>query len=153
MAITTTGTWQFTEHKRESFTYDDIIDAYIKGKKEASKENLVLIKEKLKENLKKAGKQTSEVISKLKDKKIEVHAAHLKIYNWNEVEVLFIVPQAHFLDPGFLKAYEIVTELEKQYYEGETYSITFSFVDNSENLDKNKIESDGFILEHKMNQQ
>ena len=155
MSPTTANTWQFTEHTREtqeSFTYDDMINAYLKGKEEATKENLAAIKKLLLDNLKKAGEQTSEIITELKNKDIEVRSALLKIHNWNEVEVLLIVPQDNYIDPHFLEAYDLITKFEKEFYEEEIYSITFSFVDDNDYLDKDKIESDGFILEHKMNQ-
>lgn len=154
MSTTKTGTWQFTEHKPESFTYDDMIDAYLKGVEEGVAQTRKALRKQLEENLNRAAKHTSRVISEIKNKNFDVHSARLKIHDWDEVEVLIVVPQDHFLDSRFLEIYDLINEYEKEFSnEEQLYSITFSFIDYAESLDQEQIESDGFLLEYNMEQQ
>ena len=150
MATTTTTNWQRTdEPKDQKFSADELINAYFKGVKEGTYQYQKAIRKQLGENLEKAGKHTSNIITILQDRGFEFYSALLKIHNWDEFEVILLVNPDHYINPKFLEIYNLVSSYEKEVKE-DTYSITFSFTDYDESLDKEQMESDGFILEYNM---
>ena len=153
MSTTTTTNWQLTDEPRDRhFSADELINAYFKGVKEGTYQTQKAIRKQLGENLQKAAKHTSDVLTILKSKGFDFHSAHLKIHNWDEVEVIILINPDHYIDPKFIEIYDQISDFEKN-AEEELYSITFSFTDHGEHLDKEQMESDGFILEYNMAEQ
>ncbi|MFO7828272.1 MAG: hypothetical protein R6V23_06615 [Bacteroidales bacterium] len=153
MATTKTTSWQRTDEPRDRhFAADELINAYIKGVKEGNEQIQKAISKQLEENLEKAGKHTSHVMTILQDRGFEFYSALLKIHNWDEVEVIILVNSDQYTDPKFIEIYDLITGFEEEIKE-DTYSITFSFTDYDDSLDMEKMESDGFILEYNMNQE
>jgi hypothetical protein len=150
MALTKTTNWQRTdEHRNSQFSADELINAYLKGVQEGTNQTSKAIKKQLENNLQKAGEHTSKIISELKGKKYNIKTAFLKIHSWDEIEVIILLPQEQFLNPDFHEVYNLIAEYEEKFKE-DLYSITFSFTDYDDSLDKEQMESDGFILEYKM---
>ena len=148
----TTKNWDITEHKRDVFSSNDLINAYLKGIEEGGIQQRKALKRLLNENLDKAYDHTSQIIKELKKRNFGFHSALLKIHDWDEFEVLIIVPQEDFLDEGFLEIYNLLPKYEKD-FEEDTYQINFSFVDFDKSLDESKVEADGFLLEYRNNQE
>jgi len=140
--------WDSSSQEQDSFTSNDLICAYMKGREEGVDSLKAGFKKLIMDNMKKAAKNSHEVVKKIRENKFDVITAYLNIHEWNELEVLFVVPEEHYLDSDFIKIYDFVKKYETK-LNNENYSITFSFVEKSDTLDKDCILSDGFHHELK----
>jgi hypothetical protein len=141
--------WELTSPKDKLFSSDHVIDAYLKGKNDGLEQQQRLIIEKLVSNINKAGKNTSDILSFLRKKKLNPISAYLRINSWDDFSVLIILPQDEFLDKKMISVYNYISELENKVDE-EMYHIQVSFCDTEDNIDENYVRSDGFALKHKI---
>jgi hypothetical protein len=141
--------WELTSPKDKLFSSDHVIDTYLKGKNDGLEQQQRLIIEKLVSNINKAGKNTSDILSFLRKKKLNPISAYLRINSWDDFSVLIILPQDEFLDKKMISVYNYISELENKVDE-EMYHIQVSFCDTEDNIDENYVRSDGFALKHKI---
>ncbi|MCZ2129327.1 MAG: hypothetical protein LC109_03570 [Bacteroidia bacterium] len=141
--------WELTSPKDKLFSSDHVIDAYLKGKNDGLEQQQRLIIEKLVSNINKAGKDTTDILSFLKKKKLNPISAYLRINSWDDFSILVILPQEEFLDKRMLSVYDYISELENKVDE-DMYHIQVSVCDTEDNIDENYVRSDGFALKHKI---
>jgi hypothetical protein len=141
--------WELTSPKDKLFSSDHVIDAYLKGKNDGLEQQQRLIIEKLVSNINKAGKDTTDILSFLKKKKLNPISAYLRINSWDDFSILVILPQEEFLDKKMLSVYDYISELENKVDE-DMYHIQVSVCDTEDNIDENYVRSDGFALKHKI---
>jgi len=141
--------WELTSPKDKLFSSDHVIDAYLKGKNDGLEQQQRLIIEKLVSNINKAGKDTTNILSFLKKKKLNPISAYLRINSWDDFSILVILPQEEFLGKKILIVYDYISELENKVDE-DMYHIQVSLCDSADNIDENYIRSDGFALKHKI---
>jgi hypothetical protein len=141
--------WELTSPKDKLFSSDHVIDAYLKGKNDGLEQQQRLIIEKLVSNINKAGKNTTDILSFLKKKKLSPISAYLRINSWDDFSILVILPQKEFLDKKMLSVYDYISELENKVDE-DMYHIQVSVCDTEDNIDENYVRSDGFALKYKI---
>jgi hypothetical protein len=141
--------WELTSPKDKLFSSDHVIDAYLKGKNDGLEQKQRLIIEKLVSNINKAGKDTTDILSFLKKKRLNPISAYLRINSWDDFSILVILPQEEFLDKKMLSVYDYISELENKVDE-DMYHIQVSVCDTEDNIDENYVRSDGFALKHKI---
>jgi hypothetical protein len=141
--------WELTSPKDKLFSSDHVIDAYLKGKNDGLEQQQRLIIEKLISNINKAGKNTSNILSFLRKKKLNPISAYLRINSWDDFSILITLPQVEFLDKKMLNVYDYISELESKVDEN-MYHIQVSVCDTEDNIDENYVRSDGFALKHKI---
>lgn len=140
--------WELASPKDKLFSSDYVIDAYLKGKNDGLEQQQRLIIDKLVSNINKAGKNTTDILSFLKKKKLNPISAYLRINSWDDFSILIILSKEEFLDKKMLIVYDYISELENKVDE-DMYHIQVTFCDTEDNLDENYIRSDGFSLKHK----
>jgi hypothetical protein len=143
--------WELASPKDKLFSSDHVIDAYLKGKNDGLEQQQRLIIDKLVSNIKKAGRNTTDILSFLKKKKLNPISAYLRINSWDNFSILIILSQEEFLDKKMLSVYDYISELENKVDE-DMYHIQVTFCDTEDNLDENYIRSDGFSLKHKLSE-
>jgi hypothetical protein len=157
--------WDLTTSKDKLFSSDHVIEAYFKGINEGRakginegrKKGIVegleqgqkLVLDKLKNNIDKSGKHTSEILNYFKDQKFNPIAAYLKINSWDDFTILIVVPENEFIDPKFLPIYNYISKFESDVNE-ELYRLQIMICDTEGKIDDNYIKSDGFVFKHKM---
>lgn len=160
MAITETSTiginripddWDFqpTDEQREgeSFSANAVINAYLKGRKDQYHDNEKILAEKLNENLNKAMNLSSSFSDILQDKKIKCLHILLMPKNIMEFESIFVVDENDYISPQFEEIYKLAI-LEKAKANGDTFHFSYIFIPYSKNLNRQKLKSDGYILEY-----
>jgi hypothetical protein len=137
--------WEKT--KDGGFSEDQLIDAYLEGKKTGKDEIERLIIEKLNENIELIGTQAEELIKILKDSKFNPIMVSLRVKNFNDFDVLITIPETEFVRDGFEQMYGHTSEVEQK--NKSQYQLTISFINQTKSTDIEKLKADGFILHHK----
>ena len=134
--------------KEESYTSDDVITAYMKGKKDGMEDYKKILLEKLSSNMSTATKLTESFCSEITSEyKVEFKKAYLRIADITKFEVLIPVPETKFVSNDFRKIY-LLADKVKQVNNNETFYITFSFMPISEQFNEQALINDGFAMQY-----
>jgi len=134
-------------HDNEAHTYsvNHVIHAYTKGINDGMEKNEKLFLKQLDDNKKTAGNDTTKVIEYLKSRGINPISAHLRIESVYALDVLITVSDEDFLKDSFSENYTFVNHLQ-QIGKTDFYSITFNFINQSKEFNKELLSSDGYFL-------
>ena len=146
----TTKGWEPLKQKEDTYTANDLIDAYIKGKNDGLDQAQRAIYKLLDDNIKLSIEVTAKVTTYLKGVNFTPQTAYLKVYAWDNLEILISVPEEQFLDDSFLGAYKFVGDVESS-TNNDHINLCFSFISISDQMDENHIASDGYIFKHQVN--
>ncbi|MEW4922347.1 hypothetical protein [Algibacter sp. 2305UL17-15] len=144
-------TWQVSVDKDSIFTNDDVINAYLKGKKEGRVESNQLYIDKLNENINKSATFTQRMLEFMIEHKLNPISAHLKIKSYDDFIILITLPEKQFISEDFLISYDFAASLEEEIIEDKYYNVMFMFSDREEEVfNTNLLVSDGFFMDYKM---
>lgn len=148
--ILTHNVWGLTSPKEDLFSGDDLINAYIQGKKEGLEQTKKLVFDHLIKNIEKSGNHVAEVFVFLKENNFTPLSAYLKINSWDDLSIMLIIPEKEFIEDRVLKVYDFLTDFEENVKE-ELYSLEFNICDTEEdNLNEQHIISDGYFLKYNL---
>jgi hypothetical protein len=139
--------WEFTVTKDKYFTCDDVLEAYLHGKKAGLEDFKKLLLINLSDNINKTGNYTSDIIKHIRKEGFKPESTYLKIETWNFFKILITLPEKEYLSKKFLQIYNFISKFEEK-VNGELYRLEISFVETT-GLDESFVQSDGFILKHK----
>lgn len=142
--------WKVENDQQKLFTGDQVIDAYLSGKRDGLQSAQKVILNQLQENVDKSGQKVNELLSHLDGLSFNGTDAFLKINSWNYLTVLVSVKEDDFFNESFLKVYEYVEKLESE-LNNEACHVNFSFVDYNNSLNHYTLKCDGFILKYQRN--
>lgn len=131
------------QRERESYSADDVINAYIQGKKVQNALNGRI----LNENLKKAMKLSSSFSEVLKEKNIKCKLTLLKPKQITEFESIFVIDEEDYISPQFDEIYRL-TISEKAKVNNDTFHFSYIFIPDTENLNREKLSSNGYVFEY-----
>lgn len=144
-------TWHVSVDKNSIFTNDDVIDAYLKGKKEGVRETNQIFVDKLNENINKSAVFTDRMLSFLNKRKLNPISAHLKIKSFNDFIILITLPEDEFLSEDFLVSYDFAATIEEEVIDDKYYNVMFMFSDREEgDFNTNLLVSEGFFMDYEM---
>lgn len=133
----------------DSFTSDDVIDAFFQGKKAGKAEVEAVFIKQFNDNLR-AAIRASETLSTFIEKtlKSEIKSIHIRPEDITSFSSLFVISkESQFLSDKFKKAYakarEIRNKTRKDYFE-----IDFMFMPNTKFFNDKCLSADGFILKN-----
>lgn len=141
--------WELEPSREGKYTENDVIDAYLKGKKTGLESIQKTLVKALDENIDKCGTYTENVLKRLTEFDIKAQDAFLRINNFDFFNILVCIPEKDFLDDKFFHVYDFITEFEDSKNTPENnLTVEFSFLDFNSDFDYcvNKINSDGYIL-------
>lgn len=139
--------WEIEPSREGKYTENDVIDAYLKGKKTGLESYQKTLVKALNENVDKCGEYTEKIIQHLHSLDIRSKDAFLRINKFDLFNILVCVPEKDFLDEKFFDVYDFVTEFEdKKNSSDNTFAIEFSFLDFNDKYCVRTINSDGYIL-------
>ncbi|SES00271.1 hypothetical protein [Pedobacter rhizosphaerae] len=152
MATATTGSnisekWNIEAPNQNLFTGDQVIDAYLSGKKDGLRSAEKVILDRLDNNVDNSGTQVLDLLKFLDRKNISGNDAYLKINSWKDLSILISVKESDFYNESFLNVYEFVEHLEET-LNSETCHVEFSFVDFNEKLNDYNLHCDGYVLKY-----
>ncbi len=131
------------QRERESFSADDVINAYLRGKKAMNALNDRI----LNENLNKAMELTSSFSDILKEKNIKCKLTLLKPKQITEFESIFVIAEEDYISSEFEEIYRL-TISEKTRVNNDTFHFSYIFIPDSENLNREKLSSNGYVFEY-----
>jgi hypothetical protein len=138
--------WEITISKDKYYTSDEVIDAYLHGKKTGLESLQKVVLNTLSDNINKTGNYTTEIIEYYEKEGFNPKATFLKILSWDNYKILITIPEKEYLSDKFLQIYEYISKFEEK-INNELYRLEISFVETN-GLDINCVQSDGFILKH-----
>lgn len=138
--------WQLpSDNGDKLYPVNTVVEAYLKGKSDGMVQTDMLLRKQLEDNFAKAAKDTSKVISFLKEKGIQSLSAHLKICSLYDLSILITISENDFLKDVFSEVYNFTNHVE-QIEKSDLYSVSFSFINKSDGFNSDLLHSDGFIL-------
>jgi hypothetical protein len=149
----TSGTTIGNNWKQNSDTYtgDDLIDAFIRGKKAGRDEQKKILLERISQNVNKATQLSERLYQIAIDQKFKLFEIHIKAENISTYTALFLVDNSDFLSDRFRDIYTIARQLKNE-AETDTFYISFSFTPKSEQLSEDCLAADGFFLKYEKKQ-
>ena len=137
------SSWRQTD--REFYTSNDVIEAYIIGKREGLNSERRALLDRLNDNLLVAGNATHEIFEFISSRKMNFDDAYLKIEAWDTLSIIVLVKEEDYIKEDFNSVYEVVSTIEDKFNKEYT-NLFFSFIADSGNLDIEHLQSDGFIF-------
>lgn len=134
--------------EEQRFSANEVIRAYKTGMSDGMEKSEMLFKQKLFDNSDRAASDTNKVIEELTSRGITAISAHLRIISVYEFEVLITVSNEDFIKDSFEDIYTFVNSIEK-INRTELYSVTFSFINQSSEFDKDLLKADGYRYNYK----
>jgi hypothetical protein len=133
------------KREKESFTQDELIDAYLEGKEKQKNGNQIILLEKLSNNLKQAQKIVERVAEEINYKGFTLIKSYLRINNIVKYDAIFDILIEDFISDNFDTIYSFSHELKKN-INTNTFNINFTFMPHTEDLNEKRIGSEGFIF-------
>jgi hypothetical protein len=134
------------------FTSDDVINAYLIGKKEGYYYSNKILFEKFSDNMQKITKITGELLALLTETKLIIKDIFLKIVNPIEFELMLVVDKSSFSQSELIfDAYKLFGDYRLK-NNTDTFHISISILQDSNEIDFKHIVCDGFGLAYVKNQ-
>lgn len=138
--------WEAKEHER-TFSTDELISAYLKGKEHGIGLEFEKIKKQLNSNLRLATVIAEDLLKTLQEHKINLVGIHLKPVNIGNFEFLFVVDEESFDSEDFINAYRITHKVKNQ-YQTEKLTLEFSYLSNESSISDDCLIADGYFLHY-----
>lgn len=133
--------------EKESYSADTVINAYLRGREDENIENQKILSEKFNENLDKAMALSSTFSNTLSGKNIKCKLVLLRPETITEFESIFIIDEKDYISPQFEEIYRLAIS-EKTKINSDTFHFSYIFIPYSESLNRDKLSSDGYVLEY-----
>jgi len=127
------------------FTSDQLIDAYMNGKKEGMEQFKKLEMNKMAENINKSGFIAIDIFNKLKINKFSPIDAYLRVNSFDRFDMMITVPESDSLKDEFLNMYDLISDIETN-TKDEFYMLFISFCSANNHFDEQIVLSDGYSL-------
>ena len=131
----------------KSYSANDMIDAYFKGKNAQYEENQKIIKNLIEENLDHSQKVCEEFCDLLKQNGFKCSFVTFRIIDPFNFDAIFAVSKESFLADNFNEAYRMAREMRKK-ITTKIFNFTFIFMPLTDSLDTEKLLSDGYIMKY-----
>jgi len=131
--------------KNDLYTSDELIDAYLYGKRNAFEATQRLAVDKLNNNIEKSGEISINLLKTLTDKYFTPLNAYLRINSLDNFDIMITVPERDIISDDFLTMYDIISKTETQ-NKDEYYDVFISFCPVNEHFEEINVLSDGFLL-------
>jgi hypothetical protein len=131
----------------DTFTGDDVIDAYLQGKKEGQSEYSRVLLSQLKTNIALAKKVAEDLFAQMGNAGVIVMDAYLKAEGITNFNILIIVSESDFLDDRFRSVFSLARKVKEQSL-NDNFHVSFTFMPHSSNLNRACIHADGYFLKY-----
>ncbi len=136
------------ETQESAVTHNDVIEAYLTGKQIGRSEQISVNLRLFGENYEKV-KSLSETLHKqIESIGFKVIGLHLRADSITSFNTLLIVDRNDFINESFLKSFSIARAFKNE-ADCDTFDVTFTFTPDSDTLDENCLEHDGFFAKYK----
>ena len=131
--------------RSDFFTSDQLIDAYLHGKRDAFAATQRLAVDKLSNNIEKSGDISINLLKTLSANHFTPINAYLRVNDLDNFDIMVTVPEDDIISDEFLNMYDIVSKMEAKNKE-EYYDVFISFCPVNEHFEEINVSSDGYLL-------
>ena len=124
---------------------NQLIDAYMNGRRDGMELYELVKFNKLNENIKKSGLLTTYIVNALKNNRFNPIDAYLRINSIARFDVMITIPEEEYLKKEFLEMFDVISEIESSERD-ELYNVFISFCSVNQYFDEQIVSSDGFVL-------
>lgn len=135
------------EKQDNAFTTDDVINAYLTGRKDGKSAAQVAKNALFDNNLNKAKELSEGLFKKLTDIGFNIDSIHIKAESIVDFTALIVTSKDDYINDGIRKAFSISRKI-KQENQNESFNIFFTFTYAADTLKEEVLESDGFFLKY-----
>lgn len=128
-------------------THNDVIDAYLQGKKAGRNEMQIAMNKLFENNLTKAQDTSEKLYKKLTDLNLHIHSIHLKADTVTSFNVLIVTALKDYVSKDFLKGISICKDIKAKSTDA-GFDIDFLFTYHAETLNEKCLDSDGYFMKY-----
>lgn len=128
------------------YSSNDLIDAYLQGKKDQSNAEQQTMLEKFGANIKRATKILEDLYSEIIDSEFKCSKIHLKIKDIYCFTGIFVIDEDDYCSDEFDKIYAKSIKIKQQENINNTFDITIMFTPQNDYLNTKILRADGFTL-------
>ncbi len=144
--------WQISPIKHEkgkdTYSSDDLIDAYLKGRKDAANNDKQMRLEKLEANLKKAKTLSVNLYNSILKQGFNCNTIKLKIKDIYHYSSIFLVQEDDYIKDDFLNIYIESIKIKKEANKNKTFDFTIVFAPMNTEVEFNNMLADGYIFSY-----
>ena len=140
--------WKTTTDEYTLPLPDEIIDAYLAGKKAMLSEIHKFAANQFLDLLGKAMKSAVDFKHELNENAVEVSDMYIKISSLENFEAALVIPDEVYLSEKQLEILNRASELEDSLVASKIVNIEFRFLPNRETLNRQKLFSNGFTFQY-----
>lgn len=129
---------------KETYSVNEVINAYLQGKKAQADADKQLVMDKLNENLSKAQEIAVRLFGYVIDSGFDCKKLFLRIKDIYRYSLLVVVNEDDFCNDEFIKVYEHSIEIKKEVNVSNTFDLTIIFTPESNHLSNSCLLSDGY---------
>ena len=135
------------EKQQDVITQNDVIDAYLHGRKQGRTDYQIAMNNLFETNLTKAQEASEKLYEDLKSLTINVNSIHLKADAVTNFMALIVADDKDYLDDKFLKGIRASRKI-KTTVDSSDFIINFIFTHNTKTLNEDCLDSDGYFLKY-----
>lgn len=133
---------------QKKYSEDDMIDAYLKGKREQANSEKQMQLEKLKDNINIVTDIAESLKQEISKNSFNCSDIRLRIKSIFRYSLIFVVNEDDFCNDNFLKIYEYSIDLKKEKNKSDTFDVNIIFTPENENFELDCLLADGYNLSY-----
>lgn len=141
------------QQKWNTFTADELVDAYEQGKEEGRDKLLNIVNEKRADNQAKAFQEAEKFFHHLEENtEIEPKEVFMRLESSTEFSTLYLIPEDQYASGAML---EVMQEAKSRELEikSNTFFLSFGFMPYTEHTNRSAIVADGFYFSYPLDEQ
>lgn len=135
---------KYNKNEVKLYDYWAVLSAYETGRKAGIELSDKVYKKTFEDNLKKLGEASRKIFTFLQDRDIECHEVLVRPENITEFDLLFAITRKTFNSVEFAQIYGLVKNQIKN-IQSKTLSLSISFMPYSEDINEEKLATEGFL--------
>ncbi len=139
------GNQTLKTRSKDSFTSNEVMDAYFKGKKDGLEFSQKVLLKQFSANIDSSLKYTAQVVDKLTDLSFKPINAYLRLKSVQHFDVLLTLPEEDILNEDILHIYSFLGKFEKKVHD-EMFAINYTLSSHNESFNEQLLALDGFVL-------
>lgn len=137
--------WPTRASETESFTEDQMIEAWKKGLADAFRLYNDTMKRVLEENIKHVAAIRDSLVSFIHQQGLTANKIYLNVGAYDTLRILIALPETDYCSERFLQVLGEAARLEHNAHDEITLNLSIEFMPDSEDLDEEQLLSDGYI--------
>ena len=139
------GSWEVTVSREDTYSSDEMIDAYLQGHKEGIEQAKALVTQALEQGIKRSGEIAQLAVSYFSELGVFPSQVFLRANSAFDFSILVGISESDLLSDKVMQIYDYLAIVEEENSE-EFFNITFTISDLDGEVDETEIRIDGYFL-------